>query len=219
MKGVNMGKNLLIAFLFLIVLTVIGCEQRDGSGVIVYSPEGKGIKSEYNGIYYDKPAYNFCLKTQENGREKTLCLKDMLREKDIVLLFFGYTHCPDVCPAAMYVLQKTVNKLDKEARNRIQVVFISVDPERDTPDKVSQYAEYFNEDFIGLTGTPEEIKQVAKAYKVFYQKVKNDGSEGYLVDHTALIYLITKDEKIKLIYSVSKQKPELMAKDIKKLLD
>ena len=196
-----MGVRLLYLIPFLILL-ILGCQK----------------KESFNGIVYNKPAYNFCLKTEENGKVKEVCLKDILKEKDVVLVFFGYTHCPDVCPAAMEVLKNTMKKLDEDDRKRVQVVFISVDPERDTPKVVSQYAKYFDRSFLGLTGTPEEIKEVARAYRVFYEKVPQKGSKDYLVNHSALIYLITKDGKIKLIYSVTKQKPNLIAEDIENLL-
>jgi len=196
-----MGVRLLYLILFLILL-ILGCQK----------------KESFNGIVYNKPAYNFCLKTEENGKVKEVCLKDILKEKDVVLVFFGYTHCPDVCPAAMEVLKNTMKKLDEDDRKRVQVVFISVDPERDTPKVVSQYAKYFDRSFLGLTGTPEEIKEVARAYRVFYEKVPQKGSKDYLVNHSALIYLITKDGKIKLIYSATKQKPNLIAEDIENLL-
>jgi len=199
-------------FLLFFIFFFSSCEERTESGIPRKS-------SEYNGILLDKPAYNFCLKTEEKGKVKEVCLEELLKGADVVLVFFGYTHCPDVCPAAMYNLQKTFNLLDEEEKKRVKVVFISVDPERDTPQKVSEYASYFNKDFIGLTGSPEEIKKVAKAYMVYYKKVEGNSEGGYLVDHTAYIYLITKDGVLKLIYPVQRQKPKLMAEDIKKLLD
>ena len=213
-------RKLLILGLVTFIVGLPACqnkeEQKSQGGVIVIGNNQK--QSEYHGIELNKPAYNFCLKTAEGGNVKTLCLKDILKEKDIVLVFFGYTHCPDVCPAAMQILQKVYEKLGKE-KEKVAVVFISVDPERDTPKVVSEYAKYFNKDFIGLTGTPEEIKNVAKQYMVYYEKVGGTGKNDYLVDHTASIYLITKDEKIKLIYSPPRQKPDWMVEDIKKILD
>ncbi|NPA32044.1 MAG: SCO family protein [Aquificae bacterium] len=200
-------------------LFLAGCEEKKQEGVVIYDASGKPIRSEYNGVYYDKPAPNFCLKTYEGGKEKTVCLDELLKEKDVVLVFFGYTHCPDVCPAAMMVLKRAMKKLDEDEKKRVGVLFVSVDPERDDPKTVSEYAKYFDKSFIGLTASPEEIKKVAKDYKVFYKKIEREGSEDYLVDHSALIYLITKDGRIKLIYTTSKQKPELIAKDIKKILD
>ena len=208
--------RLVFAF-FVPLLFLISCEKKEEAegGIVVV---GKAQKSPYNGIEFNREAYNFCLKTFEEGKEKTVCLNDILKEKKIVLVFFGYTHCPDVCPAAMYVLQRTMKKLNEDERKQVQVVFISVDPERDKPKVVSDYAKFFDKSFLGLTGTPEEIKNVAKKYMVFYKKVKTESESGYLVDHTAYIYLITREGVIKLIYPTQKQKPDLIAEDIKKLL-
>jgi protein SCO1/2 len=109
--------------------------------------------------------------------------------------------------------------LEEEYRDKVQVIMISVDPERDTPQVVDKYAKYFNPTFIGLTGSEEDIKKVAKEYKAFYKKVEGQSASGYLVDHTAYIYLIDREGNLKLIYSSSKQKPELMAQDVRKLLE
>ncbi len=213
-------RKLLILGIASLIVGLFACqnkeEQESQGGVIIVGNTQK--QSEYRGIELNKPAYNFCLKTAQDGNVKTLCLKDILKEKDIVLIFFGYTHCPDVCPAAMQVLQRVYEKLGDE-KKKVAVVFISVDPERDTPKVASDYAKYFNKDFIGLTGSPEEIKNVAKQYMVYYEKVGGTGQNDYLVDHTASIFLITKDEKIKLIYSPPRQKPDWMVEDIKKILD
>ena len=216
-------KRFILLFICLVCLAfLISCETKEESkkeeakgGVVVI---GEAPKSPYNGIEFNKKAYNFCLKTFEEGKEKTVCLNDILERKKIVLIFFGYTHCPDVCPAAMYVLQKAMNELSEIERKQVQVVFISVDPERDNPKVVSDYAKFFDKSFLGLTGTPEEIKEVAKKYMVFYEKVKTQSESGYLVNHTASIYLITKEGLIKIIYPSRKQKPNLIAEDIKKLL-
>ncbi len=173
-------------------------------------------KESFNGTLYDKPAKEFCLTGWDNGKEKRICLSDF--KGKVVLMFFGYTHCPDVCPTALQTLSKTMKLLSEEERKKVQVIFISVDPERDTPEVSQKYAQFFYPTFIGLTGTPEEIKKVAKDYMAFYKKVKGQSEGGYLVDHTAYIYLITPDGVLKLIYPSTKQKPELMAEDIKKFL-
>ncbi len=217
MKGF---RTLLILSLGLAVLALPACKNKEESkaqnGVVVIGETQQ--QSEYHGIVFNKPAYNFCLKTYTEGKVKTLCLEDILREKKVVLLFFGYTHCPDVCPAAMQVLQKAYEKLGEDKED-VAVVFISVDPERDTPKLVSEYAKYFNKNFVGLTGDPKEIKNVAKHYMVFYEKVGGTGKNDYLVNHTANVYLITQDGKIRLIYSPPRQKPNWIAEDIKKILE
>jgi len=189
-----------LVFTILMVVTSLSCEKKD----------------KFNGTLYDKPAKEFCLTGWKDGKERKVCLSDF--KGKVVLMFFGYTHCPDVCPAALQTLAKTMNLLSEEERKRVQVIFISVDPDRDTPEISQKYAEFFSPSFIGLTGTEEELKRVAKDYMAFYSKVKGESKGGYLVDHTAYIYLITPDGVLKLIYPSTKQKPELMAEDIKKLL-
>ncbi|MEJ5339131.1 MAG: SCO family protein [Aquificaceae bacterium] len=170
---------------------------------------------EFYGHIFDQPAYNFELMDQNGKRVK---LSDFTGQKKIVLLFFGYTHCPDVCPMALETMAKVMKNLKPEEANRVQVLFISVDPERDTPEVLRSYVPYFNLTFIGLTGTEEEIRKTAKEYKVYYKKVEGESAGGYLVDHTATIYLVTPDMKIKLLYTPAKQEPEKMAEDIRFLL-
>ncbi len=171
-------------------------------------------EEKFNGIVKGDLAENFCLKGWKDGKEREVCLEDF-RGK-VVLIFFGYTHCPDVCPVALDVLKKTVSLLDDSEREKVQVIFISVDPERDTPEVAQRYAEYFDPGFIGLTGSHEELRKITKTYFAFYRKV-GEGKD-YLVDHTAYIYLIDTEGVLKLIYPSRKQKPELIAEDIKKLL-
>ncbi|NPA42026.1 MAG: SCO family protein [Aquificae bacterium] len=173
-------------------------------------------KKEFHGTVLDKPASEFCLTGWKDGKERKVCLSDF--KGKVVLMFFGYTHCPDVCPAALQVLAKTMELIPENKRDKVQVIFISVDPERDTPEKSQKYAEFFYPTFIGVTGSPEEIQKVAKDYMAFYKKVESDSATGYLVDHTAYIYLIDPKGTLKLIYPSTKQKPELMAEDIKQFL-
>jgi len=170
---------------------------------------------EFYGHLFDQPAYNFEL-TDHNG--KRVMLSDYTSQGKIVLIFFGYTHCPDVCPTALETMAKMMNYLRPEEAQKVQVLFISVDPERDTEEVLKGYVPYFNPTFIGLRGSEEEIRKVAKEYKAYYKKVEGQSASGYLIDHTATIYLITPDNKIKLLYTPSKQDPEKMAEDIKFLL-
>lgn len=107
-----------------------------------------------------------------------------------MLVFFGFTFCPDVCPTALQVSTAALEKLGAKA-DRIGPVFISVDPERDTPQALASYLASFDKRFVGLTGTSEEVASVAKAYRVFYRKVKDEKSTaGYTIDHTAIVYLM-----------------------------
>jgi len=104
------------------------------------------------------------------------------------LVFFGYTHCPDVCPTALNDLSLAIDQLG-DKKSQVGIVYISVDPERDTPDVLKSYVESFGGPIVALTGTPDEVKQAAQNYKVFYAKhPRADG--GYDMDHSALIYVM-----------------------------
>ena len=110
-----------------------------------------------------------------------------------MLVFFGFTHCPDICPAELQVMAAALDELGPKA-NDIIPIFITLDPERDTPMVVSDYVANFSPRFVGLTGTPEQIAEAAKAYRVVYSKFQEDkASSDYSIDHSALVYLMGKD--------------------------
>jgi len=105
------------------------------------------------------------------------------------LVFFGFTSCPDICPAGLQLIAGALEKLGTKAQ-RITPIFISVDPRRDTPEKLAAYVKNFDTRLVGLTGTPEEIAAVAKAYKVYYAKVPSkERPDDYTMDHTSIIYV------------------------------
>lgn len=103
------------------------------------------------------------------------------------LVFFGFTHCPEVCPTTLHDLSQDLEALGKDA-DKLRVAFISVDPAQDTPELMKTYLSSFDPRIVGLTGTEEEIAAVAKAYKIYYRKVPTDS--GYTMDHTASIFLM-----------------------------
>jgi protein SCO1/2 len=106
------------------------------------------------------------------------------------LVFFGFTSCPDICPAGLQLIAGALEKLGTKAQ-RITPIFISVDPQRDTPEKLAAYVKNFDPRLVGLTGTPEEIAAVAKAYKVYYAKVPStELPDDYTMDHTSIIYVM-----------------------------
>lgn len=110
------------------------------------------------------------------------------------LLYFGFTTCPDVCPTELAEVAGAVDILKAEHDMTVQSVFITVDPERDTVDKIGEYASFFHDDMIGLTGTPEEIAATAKAFRVFYNRVADpDFADGYTMDHSNIIYLLDRN--------------------------
>lgn len=110
----------------------------------------------------------------------------------VVLMYFGYTFCPDICPASLAELADAADLLGDKA-DEVQVVMVSVDPARDTPEALSEYMDYFDPSFVGLTGTDSEIRAVADAYGVFYQAEEGTAATGYLVDHLASVFVIDKD--------------------------
>src|SRR6476619_1975023 len=112
-----------------------------------------------------------------------------------MLVFFGFTHCPDICPAEMQVIAQALDHLGDKAKKMVPV-FITVDPERDTPQAMAEYVKSFGPNFVGLTGSPEAIAAAAKAYRVAYSKIETKDSPGdYTVDHSALVYLMGPDGK------------------------
>jgi protein SCO1/2 len=108
-----------------------------------------------------------------------------------MLVFFGFTSCPDVCPAGLQLISAALEKIGKKA-DRITPLFITLDPERDTPEKVASYVKNFNPRIVGLSGIPDDIAKVAKAYRVYYQKVPTEGGTpgNYSLDHSSIIYLM-----------------------------
>ena len=150
--------------------------------------------------------------TDHNGQQRTLA--DF--NGKVVALFFGYTHCPDVCPTTMADLKQAMKLLGAKA-DEFQVLFVTLDPERDTQAVLAQYVPEFDARFIGLSGTKEEIATVAKDFKIFAAKVENSGKSGYTIDHSAGIYIFDKTGKIRLYIDYG-AKPADIAADVTKLL-
>ena len=112
----------------------------------------------------------------------------------VVAIYIGYASCPDVCPTALAVMTQAFKTLSEDERQKVQGIFISVDPERDTPEKLQAYANFFSPLIVGVTGTQAEIDQVVKQYGAFYRKVAlADSAMGYAVDHSSRIYLIDQE--------------------------
>jgi protein SCO1/2 len=129
--------------------------------------------------------------TLVDGNGKTVTDRDF-RGK-YMLVYFGYTFCPDVCPTTLNAVADAMDKLGPKA-DRVQPVFITVDPKRDTPEVVKQYAAAFGPRIRGLTGTPEQIERVAKEYRVYYREHRTgDGPNDYTMDHSSILYLMGPD--------------------------
>ncbi len=164
---------------------------------------------KFYGTELEEPAYDFQLIDQNGKKVKLSDFKDK-----IVLLFFGYTNCPDVCPTTMNKLAKLLKYLGKD-KDKVKVLFITVDPKRDTPKVLKDYVEFYDKSFVGLWGDLKTIKKVAREYKVFFKYHKK--GKSYEVEHTANVYLI-KGMVIKLFYTQAKQDPKKIAEDIKHLI-
>lgn len=129
-----------------------------------------------------------------------------------MLVFFGYTSCPDICPAGLQLMAGALDKLGAKAE-RITPIFISVDPQRDTPEKLAAYVKNFDPRLVGLTGTPDEIAAVAKAYKVYYAKVPSkERPDDYTMDHTSIIYVMDPKGEFVTHFTPSTSVDEMAAK-------
>ena len=135
----------------------------------------------------------------------------------IVLLYYGYTYCPDICPATLAALGEAMERLDPGEREQVQVLMITVDPERDTPELLSEYLAHFDPSFLGLTGTAGEIATAAESVGIYYQKREGTVNTGYLVDHTATVVALDKDGRIRLTYAFNTPGKDIAA-DLRQLL-
>jgi len=149
--------------------------------------------------------------TDHTGKPRTLA--DF--KGKVVVIFFGFTHCPDVCPTALAELANAAKELGKDA-GRMQVLFVTVDPERDTPAVLASYVPAFDPGFLGLTGDADAIARTAKEFKVFYQKQPLPGG-GYSVDHTAGTYIYDTMGRLRLFAGYGQGASKLLH-DIRLLL-
>ena len=159
-----------------------------------------GKPNSFRGTSYGEP-YPAAAETElTRGDGSSFRLSEM-RGK-VVLLFFGYTSCPDICPATLAELNQTLGELNGEDAKQVQVLFVTVDPERDTPARMQEYVDYFNVDFIGLSGTEAELQKVWSDYGVYREVVEGTSAAGYLVDHTARVTLIDRNGNLRLSFRI-----------------
>ena len=149
--------------------------------------------------------------TDQNGR--TVTDKDLRGHP--FLVFFGFTHCPDVCPTSLFEISEVLGKLGPDAQ-KVSALFVTIDPERDTPAEMKDYLSSFNPHLVGLTGDPAAIAAVAKEYRVYVKKVPLDNGD-YTMDHTALVYLMDKEGRFVTPFNL-KRTPEDAAADLRRYL-
>jgi protein SCO1/2 len=150
--------------------------------------------------------------TDHNGKPRTL---DDFRGK-VVVMFFGYTQCPDVCPTTLSDLAAALQKLSADA-DRVQVLFVTIDPERDTPELLSHYVPAFNPTFLGLYGDAAATAATAREFKVLYQKQPGSTPGSYSMDHSAGTFIFDPQGRLRLFVSHG-QGPDVFAHDIRELL-
>jgi protein SCO1/2 len=167
----------------------------------------------YQGVLIDPPApaADFVLSDQ-NGNLFRLSEQ----RNQIVLLFFGYTYCPDICPVTLSDFQRVKNSLGKKAE-QVRFIFITVDPERDTRERIQTYLANFDPEFIGLSGDQQALEEVWKDYGVYIEKQELNNAGGYLIDHSARTYLIDKHGNWRVNYPYGMD-PNGMVLDIQHLL-
>ncbi len=162
-------------------------------------------------LQFPEPAYDFTLQVKDG----TIRLSDF-RGK-VVLLYFGYTFCPDVCPATLGTLAQAIRQLGKKGE-QVQVIMVSVDPQRDTPERMAEYVHHFDPSFIGGTSTPQEIAKIASLYGVFYEiSTETTASGAYLINHTATVMVIDRNGYLKLVIPFGATAEDI-AEDLKHIL-
>ena len=167
-------------------------------------------KEGYNGSYMEKKLPDFILK---DHNEIDIALSDF--KGKFILLNFGYTSCPDICPATLANLRQVYDGI--ENNQDIKVVFISVDRDRDNFEKLKSYVTYFHKDFVGLSGTEDQMSKVKDAFNIFYFKEGDESEENYLITHPTSIYLVDRSNKLILRYPHSISSSEIV-EDLNKLL-
>jgi cytochrome oxidase Cu insertion factor (SCO1/SenC/PrrC family) len=167
-------------------------------------PVSTGLEQAFN------PSGDFTL-TEDNG--KIFHLRD--HRGEVVLLFFGYTSCPGVCPMALAKMARARTLLGA-AGQKVTTVFVTVDPQRDTSARLKEYLGYFDINAMGLTGTKTQIDKVVHAYNADYEKVPTKSALGYIINHSSIVYLIGKEGKVRYLFHQD-DSPEKIAKVIKEM--
>jgi protein SCO1/2 len=183
--------SLLIAFFLLASAVVIGLW---ATGLLSFSSQGKSNSSS---VVVGAPQIGGDF-TLTNHRGESVTNKDF--EGKFMLIFFGYTFCPDVCPTEMQTISLAMEELGDDAENVIPV-FISVDPKRDTVEVMADFVDAFHPSLVGLTGTEKQISEVKQKYRVYSQKADDEDPDYYMVDHTSFTYLMGRDGELVTVFS------------------
>ena len=195
------------------VLRALGAVTLAGTASFALTACKDDSKPKFQGVDVTGAEYAKDIPLQDvNGQRRSL--KDFSGK--VVAVFFGYTQCPDVCPTTLQELVEVKQALGADG-NKLQAIFVSLDPERDTPQVLKAYLANFDESFVGLHGTPDEIAAVAKDFKIFFKKVPGKTEGTYTLDHSAGTYLYDPQGRLRVYerYGVGSQ---VLAQDVKALL-
>ncbi|MBF0504392.1 MAG: SCO family protein [Candidatus Omnitrophica bacterium] len=195
--GMMRVKTIFVMALAGLLLTCAGCDQKKDNDLKLLSALN--------------PSRDFILLDQE-GRVFRLSE----HRGEVLLLFFGYLTCPDVCPTTLSKLARVYTLLGTK-RQKVKTLFVSVDPKRDTPAKMKEYLDYFDIKALGLSGSQPQIDQVVKAYGAYYEQVNTTSSLGYLINHTDYVYLIDSQGQVRHLFH-PQDKAQDMAALIERLL-
>lgn len=195
--SINQQRRLLLSGLGVLPLVLMGCGKEDSLMFHATDISGVNFGRDFN---------------LQDPFGKRWTLNDF--KGKALMMFFGFTQCPDVCPTAL-ARAAEISRLLGEDASRLQVVFVTIDPERDTPEMLSAYTQAFDPSFLGLTGTSEEIAKAAKEFRIYYKKVPTGSS--YTMDHSSLSYVFDPEGKLRLSVSHA-QSAEDCVEDIKQLL-
>ncbi|MBL8062842.1 MAG: SCO family protein [Anaerolineales bacterium] len=135
----------------------------------------------------------------------------------LVLIYFGYTFCPDICPATLANVAQALRDMGDEKASEIQTIMISLDPERDTPEKLAAYVTHFHPTFIGITGSQDDLITITTLYGIFFQKKEGSSATDYLIDHTATLMVIDREGYLKLVFPFGVTSKEI-AEDLEYML-
>ncbi|MCD8496702.1 MAG: SCO family protein [Alphaproteobacteria bacterium] len=197
-------RTFILCLMGLIIGGLIGLWQMQQEGVT----QTRTASNSIAGVQVGGP---FSLSNQDGARVSESDFSDKYK-----LIYFGFTYCPAICPTELQKITralKLVEKDEPEALDNLAPIFITVDPERDTPDVLKDYLTLFDPRFTGLTGSVEEIEAVKKAYRIYAAKVEEEGMSDYSMDHSSFIYFLAPDETVLGIYRVN-DTAEIIAADI-----
>jgi protein SCO1/2 len=176
------------------------------------SPSGSGATTHFNGVDITGADYRYSLPDVDGRLRSNADFKGK-----VTVVFFGYTQCPDVCPTTLAQIAQVKQALGADG-DRVQGVFITVDPERDTPDVLRAYVGSFDPSFVALRGTPEQTAATAKTFKLYFAKSPGKTPDSYTVDHTAAAYVFDTEGRVRLFERHGEGGAEELAADVRALL-